>query len=105
MRKGLELSEPMDLLNYGVFFYERTISVSVIQLADLNGQNGFKIDGENSNDHSGWSVSAAGDINNDGVGDLLTGAYAYSSDNYKGRSYVVFGGPEVGNNGILALSG
>ena len=71
---------------------------AVFNLADLNGQNGFKLDGENSDDFSGCSVSAAGDINGDGYDDLLIGAY-WSSDSNKGRSYVVFGGPEWVSNG------
>ena len=40
---------------------------AVIQLADLNGQNGFMLDGENNGDQSGVFLSAAGDINGDGV--------------------------------------
>ena len=80
----------------------------VIKLGDLNGQNGFKIDGENNGDHSGYSVSAAGDVNGDGHADLLIGAYChlYSSPNCgTGRSYVVFGGgPEVDKTGGLLLS-
>ena len=43
----------------------------IIALSSLNGSNGFKLDGENNNDYSGWSVSAAGDINNDGYADLI----------------------------------
>src|SRR5205807_49565 len=79
---------------------------SVLLLGSLNGQNGFKLDGENNNDHSGYSVSAAGDINGDGHADLLIGAYChlYSSGCGTGRSYVVFGGPEVGKSGGLLLS-
>jgi Cadherin-like/FG-GAP repeat len=74
----------------------------VIKLANLNGQNGFKLDGENNNDQSGWSVSAAGDVNNDGHADLLIGAQYHN--NFAGRSYVMFGGPEVGSSGLLFLA-
>ena len=49
----------------------------IFHLADLNGQNGFKIDGESNSDNSGYSVSAAGDINGDGYSDLLIGAPGY----------------------------
>ena len=75
-----------------------------ILLASLNGTNGFKLDGENNFDGSGYSVSAAGDINGDGHADLLIGALVYPSGSYKGRSYVVFGGPEVGSSGNISLS-
>ncbi len=77
---------------------------AVFNLTDLNGQNGFKIDGENYHDYSGHSISAAGDINGDGYADLLIGAYGYPQGSYKGRSYVVFGGASVGNYGVIALS-
>ena len=70
----------------------------------LNGTNGFKLDGENNGDYSGISVSAAGDINGDGYNDLLIGAYGYPGGSSKGRSYVVFGGPGVGQSGDLLLS-
>ncbi len=75
---------------------------AVINLSDLNGQNGFKIDGENNGDYSGNSVSAAGDINGDGYGDLIIGA-PYCAERI-GRVYAVFGGPEVGSQGVLSLS-
>ena len=79
---------------------------AVIQLGDLNGQNGFKIDGENDKDYSGGFVSTAGDINSDGYSDLIIGAPGYPGGGAnKGRSYVVFGGSGVGNNGVIALSG
>ena len=63
-----------------------------LNLSSLNGTNGFKITGEATYDHSGQSVSSAGDVNGDGFADLFIGApyaspYSYAS----GASYVVFG--------------
>ena len=75
----------------------------LVALSGLNGSTGFKLDGEASGDYSGWSVSTAGDINGDGVSDLLIGAYGHMSNT--GRSYVVFGGPAVSGSGLLTLSG
>ncbi len=62
-------------------------------LSSLNGSNGFVINGINVGDNSGSSVSSAGDINGDGLDDLIIGAYR-ASPNGKlnvGSSYVVFG--------------
>ena len=42
-----------------------------INLADLNGTNGFVINGINSGDRSGSSVSNAVDVNGDGIDDLI----------------------------------
>ena len=46
----------------------------IIKLADLNGQNGFKISGEIDVSSSGFYVRAAGDINGDGYADFIIGA-------------------------------
>ena len=72
-------------------------------LSSLNGATGFKLDGESTYARSGYSLSAAGDVNGDGHADLLIGAYQYQRK-LKGRSYVVFGGPGVGSSGVIALS-
>jgi hypothetical protein len=68
---------------------------SNIDLSTLAAAEGFRIDGVNDNDYSGWSVSSAGDINGDGIDDLLIGAkgaYAYaSSTDDAGATYVIFG--------------
>ena len=53
------------------------------------GTGGFVINGQCAMDMSGVSVSSAGDVNGDGLSDLIVGAYG--ADNYTGKSYVVFG--------------
>ncbi|CAB5505885.1 hypothetical protein formerly called flagellar hook-length control protein FliK, partial [Bathymodiolus thermophilus thioautotrophic gill symbiont] len=65
------------------------VDLSVIAL----GTGGFVINGENANDWSGHSVSSAGDVNGDGLDDLIVGAYQADPDNKikAGKSYVVFG--------------
>ena len=63
---------------------------AVIELSSLNGQNGFAINGINLGDWSGWSVASAGDVNDDGIQDIIIGApQIYSSA--AGKTYVVFG--------------
>ncbi len=77
---------------------------------DLNniatGTGGFAITGQAASDNSGWSVSTAGDVNGDGLADLIVGAYFNDAgDEYAGRCYVVFGktdGAEVDLNPIAA---
>jgi hypothetical protein len=64
-----------------------------IDLAPLTMPVGFKILGAATEDYSGWSVSVAGDINNDGYGDIIIGA-SYASPSRRdgaGISYVIFG--------------
>nr|WP_322746347.1 tandem-95 repeat protein [Nostoc sp. LEGE 12450] len=62
-------------------------------LSSLNGSNGFVINGIDILDYSGSSVSNAGDINGDGIDDLIIGANNAdpNSQDRAGESYVVFG--------------
>ncbi|MFN0193082.1 MAG: beta strand repeat-containing protein [Aestuariivirga sp.] len=63
-----------------------------LALSSLNGTNGFQISGEAAGDKSGLRVAAAGDVNGDGLDDLLIGAEgADPNGSYSGASYVVFG--------------
>jgi hypothetical protein len=53
----------------------------------------FVIIGESADDQSGWSVSSAGDVNGDGLDDLIVGAknVKVGKEYSAGKSYVVFG--------------
>ena len=63
-----------------------------LNLSTLDGSNGFKLSGVAAGDHSGCSVSAAGDVNGDGFDDLIIGAHgADPNGSNSGASYVVFG--------------
>jgi hypothetical protein len=67
---------------------------SVLQLSRLSGSDhGFVIKGINEGGFSGTSVSNAGDINGDGIDDLIIGAPSVGFNNQPlaGESYIVFG--------------
>ena len=66
--------------------------LGVINLADLNGSNGFRLDGVGAYDKLGISVSSAGDVNGDGFEDVIMGAFGASNSTFNaGSIYVVFG--------------
>ncbi len=57
-------------------------------LSSLNGINGFKIEGAAPEDNIGQTVSKAGDVNGDGLADILVSA---PLSNGYGATYVIFG--------------
>ena len=103
---GAPSADPNDSLSgssYVVFGKVSGFSATM-NLSDLDGSNGFRLDGEAKYDFSGQSVSTAGDVNGDGFDDMIIGAYgADSNGNYSGASYVVFG-KVSGFSGTMNLS-
>ena len=77
--------------SYVVFGKSATTAVELSAIAASSG--GFVINGQCAGDYSGLFVSSAGDINGDGLGDLIVGARFSdpSAGSDAGRTYVVFG--------------
>jgi Ca2+-binding RTX toxin-like protein len=63
-----------------------------IDLASLSDDDGFAIQGKANGDKTGTSVSTAGDVNGDSIGDLIVGApFGDDSETDSGEAYVIFG--------------
>ncbi len=79
----------------GVLAVPGVQAAAVLPLSALDGSTGFRLDGVAAGDYSGVAVSAAGDLNGDGIDDLLIGAYGAdpNGNSSAGSSYVVFGKP------------
>ena len=93
---------------YYVVYGGTALPVSV-ELSALNGTTGFRLNGISTSDglgHANQAVSGAGDVNVDGIDDILIGAP------WVGSSYVVYGGTALpgtfelstlnGSNGFTA---
>jgi hypothetical protein len=66
---------------------------SSINFPLLPGQ-GVTINGNHSRESkSGWSVSGGGDVNNDGVDDVIIGSPYYYANNIAGAGYIIYGSP------------
>jgi len=65
---------------------------ATLNLSGLTGANGFRIAGGAAGDNAGFSVSAAGDVNGDGIDDLIVGAQmADVNGSNSGAAYVIYG--------------
>lgn len=65
-------------------------SLTRTDLSNLPSNKGFAIIGPSAEAYAGYAVSNAGDFNNDGVADVLVGAYGAGSS-IQGVVYIIFG--------------
>lgn len=82
---------------------------STVDLGNIevgNNTDGFLIEGVGAGDMSGYSVSKAGDINGDGIDDLIIGAYKDAPNgNNSGASFIVFGNSNASNIELSDVEG
>jgi glycosylphosphatidylinositol phospholipase D len=82
---------------------------AVLDLADLDGIDGFSIHGIAEFDRTGERVAPAGDVNGDGVGDIIIGASRVDPEGRSdaGEVYIVYGRrpcrPDLDADGALTI--
>src|SRR5690606_1676035 len=64
-----------------------------VPMSILDGETGFVIEGNENQDDLGYSVKGAGDVNGDGIDDVVIGApnVDYGGSSNVGEAYVIFG--------------
>ncbi len=67
--------------------------VDLAQIGALGNRDGFRIDGASAGDGAGSSVDSAGDVNGDGLDDVIIGAYVADNNGRtnSGAAYIVNG--------------
>jgi hypothetical protein len=80
-------------------------SVATVQLGTLSPAQGYRIDGAEAGDELGGAAASAGDVNGDGIPDLLLGAdeRSFQGRSDSGSAYLVYGRRSVATPVDLAL--
>ena len=87
-----------------VVFGQPNINGSGLSLSKFNGTDGFKFQGENLLDQSGFAVGSVGDFNGDGVDDLYSSASSYPNGDGRGCGYIIFGTTNLKASGIFNIT-
>ncbi len=82
---------------YVIYGLKGTAFPNPFNLAELNGENGFTINGQGEYALFGDAIAAAGDINGDGFKDLIIGSGSTSPGGRSGAGevHIIFGGPNI----------
>ncbi len=72
--------------------------------SSMNSTADVVLTGASAGDNFGFSTSDAGDVNGDGFGDVIVGAYGYNAGTNAGRAYIYFGGSAMNNSADVTLS-
>ncbi len=94
---GADVEDVEDAGQVYVLFGHPAISATGhVHLSDLDGTNGFAVNGVDENERIGWYTASAGDVNGDGLVDILISAHTATVDDepFTGRVFVVFGRTE-----------
>lgn len=77
----------------------------LVRLALLDGTDGFVMEAPSNGGYCGLSVSGAGDVNGDGIADMVVGAPLADVDgeSFAGQAFVVFGAAGIGGSGSFDL--
>ncbi len=91
-------------------FYGRATWPETLSLDESNNDADVTLFGAGGNEKTGWSVSSAGDVNNDNFDDVIIGAPGpgVGTESSPGKSYIVYGGdslPAVIQLGSLGAAG
>jgi len=87
-----------------IIFGGATLAGTTVNATALDGTDGFTVTGASTSDNLGRTLAAAGDVNGDGLADVIIGAPGVDGDyGNAGAAYVVFGqaatGAVTGNAG------
>lgn len=90
--------------SYVVFGKSKIGSSGIFSLTNLNGNNGFKVLSPLTATSSITAIYSAGDVNDDGIDDLITESKGPQMPSSNGAGYVIFGKKGLGSTGILDLT-